>query len=123
MLLLTLLLSHQSLGKDAYLFPLPSDGCHCPAVIGWKSDDSTFLTEIIVSQPAVALVTGCHRGCGQWCLGHVITRIRHREKIKGLQVLREAQTGQHKDGWWELQTCERGHASGNKELRLIRRWV
>lgn len=29
------------------------------------------------------LVTGCHRGCGQGCLGHVITRIRHREKDKG----------------------------------------
>lgn len=49
MLLLTLLLSPQSLGKDAYLFPLPHDGCHCATVIGWKSDDSTFLAEIIVS--------------------------------------------------------------------------
>lgn len=91
-----LLPSLQSSGKDAYLLALPGDGCHYLAVIGWRSDDSTFLTEVSVSQPNTG---SCH--ClpqGRWAAApgtcHQLKQA-HSGEIKGLRTLREAQTGQH----------------------------
>ncbi|KAK2535873.1 hypothetical protein Q9966_006571 [Columba livia] len=43
----------------------------------------SFSLKSLYLNPICALIAGYHGGCGQWCLGHAVSRIKHRvEEIK-----------------------------------------